>query len=124
MTKLIQSLAAGALALAACSHPQHALRPAQRAVQPAGPEIPSADVIRSQTQLNTNLRLTPKNASPLRYLTPDARERFLASLRFNERGVTTFRYAELQAELSARQIREVLALFGLQRDTSMIALKL
>jgi hypothetical protein len=86
--------------------------------------MPSNDVIRAQAQLDRYLRLIPKSASPLRYLTPDARERLLASLRFNERGVTTFRYSDLQAELSAGQIRQILALFGLQRDTSLIDLKL
>ncbi|HEX4013516.1 MAG TPA: hypothetical protein VHX17_06455 [Candidatus Cybelea sp.] len=60
------------------------------------------------------------DGSPLRYLTPAARARFLASLRFNDRGVTTFRYDDLQ-RLPAPRTREVLALFGLQRDASLIA---
>ncbi|HEY1884051.1 MAG TPA: hypothetical protein VGG51_13530 [Candidatus Cybelea sp.] len=122
MKKISRWLAGGTMALAACAHPQptHHL---SHAVPLTRQEIPSRDIIRSQAELNNYLRLTPNNSSPLRYLTADARERFLASLRFNQRGVTTFGYADLQAQLPASEIHEILALFGLQKDTSLIALR-
>lgn len=58
--------------------------------------------------------------SPLMAMSVAGRERFLNSLRFNENGITSFEYADLQAELAPTQIYRVLKLFGAQRDTSFI----
>lgn len=58
--------------------------------------------------------------SPLMAMSVAGRERFLNSLRFNEKGLTSFEYADLQAELAPTQIYRVLQLFGAQRDTSFI----
>ena len=58
--------------------------------------------------------------SPLGRLSQPALRRFLASLQFNERGLATFRYTELEAELTPTQIYQVLALFGQQHQTSKL----
>lgn len=58
--------------------------------------------------------------SPLNLLSPKARERFLASLRFTERGLSSFDYRPLTEELAVREIYQVLALFGMQRATSLM----
>lgn len=56
--------------------------------------------------------------APLDALPPKAKKRFLGSLRFNNRGLTTFSYADLRY-LTAFQVYKILSLFGVQRDTSM-----
>jgi hypothetical protein len=58
--------------------------------------------------------------SPLRYLSESGRRSFLASLTFNEKGLSSFRYADLEAELSPTQIFDILALFGVQHTTPML----
>ncbi len=66
------------------------------------------------------LRATARSGSPLDRLSPQGRARFLSSLTFNRRGLTGFRYDDLQAELSANQVYQILSLFGVQRDTSLV----
>ena len=58
--------------------------------------------------------------SPLMALTPGSRERFVASLQFNENGLVSYRYEELGRELTASQAYRVLALFGAQRTTYLL----
>lgn len=72
--------------------------------------------IRSEHSLNRHLSAGLAE-SPLRYLGQPALRRFLASLEFNELGLTTFRYTELEDELTPTQIYEVLSLFGQQHQT-------
>jgi hypothetical protein len=59
--------------------------------------------------------MTNVQSSPLRYLSPAAQKAFLDSLTFNENGLTGFKSALLEADLTPTQIEEVLALFGHQR---------
>jgi hypothetical protein len=109
-----------AIWLSACSH-THSTQTA-----PSAPAFPAVGKhrqiwireIRSEADLNGYLRIVG-TLGPLGYLSPDARTRFLSSLRFNERGVTTFRYDDL-AKLPTRKVNRILSLFGLQRDTEMI----
>jgi hypothetical protein len=75
--------------------------------------------VRSQVQLQQHLQTNGRN-SPLAALTPAAQKRFLASLRFNEKGITSFSYDDLQAELTASQIYQVLSLFGAQHTTAFM----
>lgn len=75
--------------------------------------------IRSQVQLQQHLQANGAN-SPLATLTPAAKKRFLTSLRFNEKGITSFSYDDLQAELTASQIYQVLSLFGAQHTVSLM----
>ena len=60
------------------------------------------------------------DGSPLRYLSRPALERFLSSLQFNENGLTSYRYSDLEAELTPSQIYQVLSLFGQQHGTPML----
>lgn len=55
-------------------------------------------------------------SSPLRYLSADALSSFVASLRFNEKGVTSFSTIEMERELTVKQAHEVLKLLGAQRS--------
>lgn len=75
--------------------------------------------IRSAVDLERHLKLAERSKSPFFALSTTARTRFLSSLTFNEKGLTSFRYEELEAELAPSQIRSVLALFGAQRATPM-----
>lgn len=50
--------------------------------------------------------------SPLNALSPAARERFLDSLVFNERGLAEYRHDDLARELSVTQAFRILRLFG------------
>lgn len=70
--------------------------------------------INSAVRLQEHLQsLSPD--SPLRSFSVPARQRFVASLRFNEAGVTTLRYQDIVEELSYSEAYRVLALFGVTR---------
>lgn len=79
--------------------------------------------IKSSSDLKQHLRAveSSKVASPLARLSRDARDRFVASVTFNEKGVTGYRTDALEGELTVSQIYQVLALFGQQRNTSFFA---
>jgi hypothetical protein len=76
--------------------------------------------IASSSQLNDYLRLSPRGATPFDALSPLARRRFLSSLTFNERGLTSFEYVDLR-ELTASQAYSILKLFGLERGTHLLS---
>lgn len=64
-----------------------------------------------------NLEAFNKEESPLNALPKEARQDFLDSLTFNERGLTGFNYHILETQLSPSQIYKILALFGSQHLT-------
>ncbi len=64
-------------------------------------------MISSAGDLNKYLQSATRSASPLGALSPNGRGRFLASLSFNQRGLTGFRYDDLQAELTPTQIYQI-----------------
>lgn len=83
----------------------------------AGKAAPSADAaadlpIRSHAQLKAWLQTHAGKQTPLDRMPAGARMRFLASLRFGERGLGGFDTADLGATLAPDEIRAVLALFG------------
>lgn len=80
----------------------------------------SSQVIRSQSDLSFYLQHTAGSLSPLDRLSVQGRQRFLASLTFSDKGLSSFRYGDLRAELTASQIYQVLSLFGAQQHTSAI----
>lgn len=72
-----------------------------------------------KNELDAYVESTPAALSPLSKLSPPARERFLASITFNEKGITGFRHDDLQVELSPSEIYRVLSLFGAQHTTAL-----
>jgi hypothetical protein len=76
--------------------------------------------IHSEIQLASFLSDTKNNHSPINLLSRSARGRFLESLRFNETGVTSFYYADIESELSSSQAYELLSLFGIQSTLSFM----
>ena len=64
--------------------------------------------------------LSAPGTSPLGALSSGARERFLSSITFGAKGISGFRYADLQSELTASQVYDVLRLFGVQKDVAII----
>jgi hypothetical protein len=66
------------------------------------------------------LRQNPEARSPLNLLSPAARDRFLNSLVFTEQGLGGYQYGDLQRQLTASQIYQVLSLFGAQHTTSLL----
>ena len=52
-------------------------------------------------------------SSRLNLLSPAAKKRFFELLRFNERGMTSFTYSDIEAELSASQAYRLLSLLGM-----------
>jgi hypothetical protein len=74
----------------------------------------AAAPIRSQAELDAWLAGRPAAGDPLVALSPPARARFLASLRFGPQGLASFQSEGIQSELSAVQAWRLLALFGLQ----------
>lgn len=76
--------------------------------------------IKSAEDLKGYMAKTSAAESPLNYLSPPARNRFLSSLRFNEKGITSFSYVDLEAELTPSQIYKLLSLFGIQRTAPLM----
>lgn len=76
--------------------------------------------IRSRAELDAYLLRTRSAASPLSALSPSAQHRFLNSLRFTPAGLASFRYADLEAELTPTQAYKLLALFGVQQDVPLL----
>ncbi|NHZ67071.1 hypothetical protein [Massilia genomosp. 1] len=68
--------------------------------------------IKSKEDLERYLQIIPPKSNALNLLSPAARARFIATLTFNEKGLTSFGFEDLQRELSQDQIAKVLALFG------------
>ncbi|HEX6096537.1 MAG TPA: hypothetical protein VF432_09455 [Thermoanaerobaculia bacterium] len=66
------------------------------------------------------LQQNPEARSPLNLLSPAARERFLNSLVFTDRGLGGYHYGDLQAQLTASQIYRLLSLFGAQHTTPLL----
>jgi hypothetical protein len=84
------------------------------------PSRPTADIDRATAQIRTRAELDDFLAgnhaagNPFTALSPAARERFLASLKFGAKGAASALTSDLQTELSAAQAYRLLALFGLQ----------
>ncbi len=75
--------------------------------------------IKSRQDLEQYLR-NSGSASPLAALSESGKRRFIASLKFNESGITSFSYGDLQTELNASQIYQVMSLFGAQHTVAMM----
>lgn len=77
--------------------------------------------VRSKALLDAYLKQS-FNTEPLAYLSESARRRFVASLTFNDNGLTGFRYDDLEAELTFSQAYEILQLFGAQSKLAVLDL--
>ncbi|MDO0844162.1 hypothetical protein EIQ06_14985 [Xanthomonas campestris pv. campestris] len=75
--------------------------------------------IRSRAELQEYLKFMPAQ-SPLKYLSPSNRERFLNSLVFSESGLASYSYQDLEMELNALEAYKVLSLFGQQATVALI----
>jgi hypothetical protein len=83
-----------------------------------GPAVDDTASIRSASALDAHLRETP--SSPLNRMSAEGKQRFLDSLVFSEKGLASYRYAELRAELTPVEIEQVLGLFGVDRNASLL----
>lgn len=79
--------------------------------------------IKSVDSLNDYLANQKPGDSPLDKLSPGAKERFISSLKFNSKGLTEYRYSELETELSPTEIYQILSLFGVQSSTPLLGRK-
>jgi len=70
--------------------------------------------IKSRVDLDVHLSKAGEIDSPLLRLSSAGRQGFIDSLTFNDRGLTGFRYSDLEAELSPSEIYAILSLFGAQ----------
>lgn len=75
--------------------------------------------IRSKVDLESYMT-SFKGHSPLDRLSPSAKSRFVRGLSFNEKGLSGFKYDDLEAELSPAEIFRVLSLFGVEHLTSKL----
>lgn len=72
----------------------------------------NAASISSAAELERYLRVTPAAESPFTPLSPGAKTRFLASLRFGAKQLGGFDTTDITQELSDTEIRNLLAIFG------------
>lgn len=76
--------------------------------------------IHSSAQLDEYLNAL-ESTSPLKALSAPALEKFVSSLRFNESGLVSYRYSDIESELTAQQAYRLLALFGAQRTLGLMS---
>lgn len=76
--------------------------------------------IRSRADLVRFLASPAASRSPLARMSILGKKRFLAGLTFNERGLTGYRFTDLEAELSPSDIYRVLSLFGAEHTTPLL----
>jgi hypothetical protein len=74
--------------------------------------------IRSTTELETYLQ--SRKVSPFSSLSERSQRLFLESLVFTEKGLASYRYRELEEELTPRQAFELLSLFGAQKTIAQL----
>ena len=79
---------------------------------------PASAQIQSATDLDIYLRNTPH--SPLDRLSTTAKQRFLESLVFTDNGLGSYRFSDLEAELSPTELYQILSLFGVERTTPLL----
>ncbi|RSZ60918.1 hypothetical protein HF313_17480 [Massilia atriviolacea] len=112
------------ISAAAYAHPtqQHSLTEAEKSALLARERL-SQEVapIKSRADLERYLHMVPPKSNALYLLSPNARERFIASVTFNAKGLTGFNTTDLQRELSEAQIAKILALFGSESSARIIA---
>jgi hypothetical protein len=90
------------------------------ATNPPTPELAlQMAQIKSKESLLEFMKVKSAEKNPLMLLTDEARARFLESLTFNSKGLTGYRYVDLENELTPTQIAKVLTLFGSQSNTSL-----
>ncbi len=70
--------------------------------------------ITSRAELTHYLETTPPGTSPLGWLSPGGRKRFLASLEFGSRGLEGFSHDDPDHELTHAQIVQLFTLFGIK----------
>ena len=76
--------------------------------------------IKSKSDLDAYLRSTSRSKSPFDILSAYAKSQFINSLIFNKNGLVSFSYKEIGNELNAKQVYELLSLFGVQRAASLV----
>lgn len=76
--------------------------------------------IKNKHDLDAYLQSKNRAPSPLDSLSVPARTQFLNSLTFNENGLVSFSYQEIGRELNAKQVYQLLSLFGVQRAASLV----
>jgi hypothetical protein len=76
--------------------------------------------ITSKSALDAYMQSPAFASSPLQALPNAARDHFLSSLSFNEKGVTGFNYSDLHSDLTVTQVYQILRLFGAQADTALV----
>ena len=64
--------------------------------------------------------MASQSRTPLDKLSPTGKQNFLNSLDFGEKGLTSFQYNILEAELTPTDIYAVLSLYGLQNGTPQL----
>jgi hypothetical protein len=106
-------VATGGIFVSGCVSSHRAAVRAPGIVKPVG-------TIGSEGALQRYLSATATSGTPLDALSSDARERFLSSITFGANGISGFHYADLQSELTASQIYDLLLLFGAQKDVAII----
>ena len=74
--------------------------------------------IRSRADLDQYLKAHPE--SPFDAFSRRAFERFVDSLTFNDIGLTGYRTAEIESDLTPRQAYAILSLFGVQKTISSL----
>ncbi len=123
MRKYFSSVLAAALSVVALNvSSQTLVRSADNELQVTSPIALAYQhaPIKSAADLTTHVSNMPAEDSPLALLSEQQRSRFLASITFNQKGISGYSYNEIR-HLTASQAHEILALFGAQRTTSLIA---
>jgi hypothetical protein len=82
------------------------------------PERIQVAPITSAAQLDAYLKVP--GSTPLDTLSQQSKQRFLASLTFSSKGLSSYRITDIERELTARQAYEIASLFGVQESISKL----
>jgi hypothetical protein len=74
--------------------------------------------ITSAAQLEAYLQVPGR--SPLDALSPRSRQRFIESLTFSSSGLSTYRYSDIERELTPREAYALVSLFGVQESLATL----
>jgi hypothetical protein len=80
----------------------------------------SIRVARIETAAQFEQYLHQASRTPLDALSTEAKQRFIASLRFSSKGLSTYRFDDIEHELTRREAYALTSLFGVEESVSRL----
>ena len=85
---------------------------------PDAPDVIRVAPIRTAEQLQAFLQQTGR--TPLDALSSESKKRFIASLRFSDKGLSTYRFDDIERELTRQEAYALTSLFDVQESVAKL----